>query len=262
MKIITFLTDFGTKSGYPSQMKGVILKITEAKLIDITHEISPQNINEGAYVLSTTAPYFPKGTIHIAVVDPGVGTNRKGIIIKTKSQILIGPDNGLLIPTAHQIGDFTVYEITNKKYNLNKISNTFHGRDIFAPVAAHIINGIQIEEIGPKINNYIDLNFNYIKLKEKKTKGHIIYIDKFGNIITNIYGSELKKIYNCNKKINIKIANKKYILPFIRSYNYVKKGEYLLTINSNNLLEISKNQENAAKKLKIKIGDEIKIFGN
>ncbi len=115
MKRITFLTDFGTKDGYVAQMKGVASSITDARLLDITHEVAPQNIREGAFILWATAPFFPVGTVHVVVVDPGVGMERKGLIITTKKQILVGPDNGILLPTAHLLGDFIVYEITNPK---------------------------------------------------------------------------------------------------------------------------------------------------
>jgi len=138
MNIITFLTDFGINSNYVAQMKGVTLSLVDATLIDITHDVAPHDIREGAFILRSTAPYFPIGTIHVAVVDPGVGTDRRNILITTKSQILVGPDNGLLLPAARMLGDFIVYEITNKKYMLGSVSNTFHGRDVFAPVAAYI----------------------------------------------------------------------------------------------------------------------------
>jgi hypothetical protein len=259
MKIITFLTDFGSKSSYPAQMKGVISSITNARYIDITHDITPHNIYEGAFILRTSVPYFPIGTVNLAVVDPGVGTDRKGLVITTKTQILIGPDNGLLLPTANYLGDFIVYEISNKKYQLNSISNTFHGRDIFAPITAHIINGIPFEEIGRQIDDYVNLDFGYPKINNQKATGKIIYIDTFGNIITNIEGTQLKKIIDYDNKITVNIKNKKRQLPFIKSYNFVKKRQYLATIGSSNLIEISINQGNAAKHLGVKIGDEIII---
>jgi S-adenosylmethionine hydrolase len=262
MKIITFLTDFGIKSGYPAQMKGVVSTLTNAFCIDITHDIKPYNIHEGAFVLLTTAPYFPIGTVHVAVVDPGVGTERKGIFIKTKSQILIGPDNGLLLPTAHNLGDFTVYNISKDKFLLNSISNTFHGRDIFAPIAADIVNGVPFEKIGKRITDYIDLNFKFVNITCRSTIGKVIYIDPFGNIITNIMGNKLKNYLSYSKKVSILINNKRYILQFVKSYNFVNNNQLLLTINSSNLVEIGINKGNASKKLGIKFGDEIKILFN
>jgi S-adenosylmethionine hydrolase len=260
MKIITFLTDFGMKSGYPAQMKGVVSSITNARYIDISHEITPHNIHEGAFVLYTSAPYFPIGTVHVAVVDPSVGTKRRGIVITTRSQILIGPDNGLLLPTAHFLGDFTVYEILNEKYMLSDVSNTFHGRDVFAPIAANIINGIPFDEIGNRINDYIDLDFGDAKITSQTATGKIIYIDSFGNIITNIEGYQLSSILDYNDKNMVMVGGRKWKLPFVKSYNFVKKGQYFITINSSNMIEIGINQGNAAKRLGVKYGDEIKII--
>ena len=157
MKLMTLLSDFGNKSNYVSQMKGVALSITDTRIEDISHEITPHNIREGAFVLKTSVQYFPVGTVHVAVVDPGVGTARKGLVIATRTQILVGPDNGLLIPAASSMGDFTVYEIANPNIMLNSVSNTFHGRDIFTPVAAHILNGLPFEQIGPIAVSYTHL---------------------------------------------------------------------------------------------------------
>jgi len=263
MKIITFLTDFGTKSGYVAQMKGVISSLaSDIKIVDITHEITPQDINEGAFVLLTTVPYYPVGTVHLAVVDPGVGTDRKGIIITTKSQILIGPDNGLLIPAARFLGDFTVYEITNKEYMLYSISNTFHGRDIFTPVAAHILNGVPFEKIGNKTNKFINLDFGQGEVTDKSAVGKIIYIDGFGNIITNINANKLRKFLKYDKKIKISIKGKQQEIMFVKSYNFVKKGQLLATIGSSNYLEIGVNQGNAAHKLGVKPEDKVTIVFN
>lgn len=260
MKIITFLTDFGMKSGYVSQMKGVASSISDARLIDITHDITPHNIYEGAFVLRTSVPYFPVGTVHIAVVDPGVGTDRKGLIITTRSQILVGPDNGLLIPAARFLGDFVAYEIINEKYMLKSVSNTFHGRDIFTPVAAHITNGVTFEEFGKQVNDFVDLDFGQGSITGNTAEGRIIYIDRFGNIITNIDGKKLRQFLDYNTKIKVSIKGKSKNISFVKSYDFVKKGVFLATIGSSNLLEIGVNQGNAAQKLGVKPNDQVKIL--
>ena len=187
-------------------MKAVALSITDAKIIDITHGITPHNIREGAFILKTNIPYFPMGTVHVAVVDPGVGSNRRGIVITTGSQILIGPDNGLLIPAAKKLGAFNVYEIQNTNLMLKTISNTFHGRDIFTPVAAHVLNGVMFQEIGPIINDYVDMDFGKTEITPKTATGKIIYIDTFGNIITNIDGYKLRQHLDYGKKIMLFIG--------------------------------------------------------
>lgn len=260
MKVITFLTDFGAQNSYVAQMKGVASTLTDARLIDITHDITPHSIQDGAFALLTSVDYYPIGTVHVAVVDPGVGTDRKGILVTTRSQILIGPDNGLLIPAARHLGDFTVYEITNAKYMLNDVSNTFHGRDIFTSVAAHITNGIPFEEIGPVIDEYVNLDFGKCKITDKTATGQVIYVDHFGNIITNIDSKALRKVLNYDSKIMAFIGDKKQKLSFVKSYNYIRKGQMLATIGSSNFLEIDKNQGNASKKFKVKPGDSVKIM--
>lgn len=259
-KIITFLTDFGSNSSYVAQMKGIAHSLTDAEIVDITHEITPQNIREGAFILQNTVPYYPSGTIHVVVVDPGVGSNRKGIVITTSDQILIGPDNGVLIPAAKKIGNFTVYEIQNKDLFNKKISNTFHGRDIFTPVAAHILNGVFFEEIGPITNQYVDLDFGKSEITDKSATGRVVYIDSFGNIIININGEDLIQKIGYNSKIMLFIGEKQITTSFVKSYSYVKKDEILATISSSDYLEIAVNQGNASKKLKIKPDDEVKIL--
>lgn len=258
-KIITFLTDFGLRSNYPAQMKATALSITDAQIIDITHNVTPHNITEGAFLLKNTIQYFPIGTVHVAVVDPGVGTKRKGIVIVTPKEVFVGPDNGLMIPAAETQKNYQVFEITNKKLMLENISNTFHGRDIFTPVAAHILNGLNFEDIGPKINDYKKIKIDDSTVNEKEIKGKILHIDSFGNIITNIKKQDLQKNLLFNDVLNIFINRKKHRIPFVQSYDFVKPKELLTTIGSNNYLEISINQGNAAKKLKAKPGENIKI---
>jgi len=262
MKIMTFLTDFGYNNNYICQMKSVALSITDAKIVDLNHNISPHNISEAAFILSTSIKYFPIGTVHIAVVDPGVGTKRRGIVVTTRKHVFVGPDNGLLIPAARSQGVFSVYEIKNPNLMLNNISNTFHGRDIFTPVGAHILNGLMFDQIGPIINDYVDLKVPSYQITDKTATGNVIYIDSFGNIITNIEGTNLLKFLKYDNKIMLFIGDKQIELPFVKSYNYVKSGEFLSTIGSNNFFEISINQGNAAQKLKINENDELKILFN
>ena len=260
MQRVTFLTDFGTKDGYVAQMKGVVSSITDARLIDITHEVTSHNIREGAFILWVTAPFFPVGTVHVAVVDPGVGMERKGLIITTKKQILVGPDNGILLPTAHLLGDYVVYEITNPKYMIHPLSRTFHGRDIFAPVAAYITKGIPFGEIGTKTTHFVDLRFNFGEHQGDQIVGKIIYIDRFGNLITNIPSDILPKDVEQKKTTVISGDYRWEHLPFVASYGFVKPGDVLLTIGSNNFLEISVNQGNAAKTLMLKEDAEIQLL--
>lgn len=260
MKRITFLSDFGTKEGYAAQMKGVVSSITDARIIDITHEVAPHNIREGAFILWTTAPFFPLGTIHVAVVDPGVGTERKGLIITTKKQILVGPDNGILLPAAHLLGDFMVYEITNPRYMIHPLSRTFHGRDIFAPVAAYIARGVPFSEIGTKTSHFVDLQFSLGEHQGDCISGKILYVDRFGNLMTNIPGEILPADIG-QKKISVVCGGRRWEpVPFAPSYGYVGHGEVLCTLGSNRFLEISVNQGNAAQTLGLEVDAEIQLL--
>jgi S-adenosylmethionine hydrolase len=252
MRRITFLTDFGTKDGYVAQMKGVVSSITDARLIDITHEVSPHNIREGAFILWTTAPYFPVGTVHVAVVDPGVGTERKGLVIATKKQILVGPDNGILLPTAHLLGDFVVYEITNPRYMIHPLSRTFHGRDIFAPVAAYISRGVPFVDIGAQTTHFVDLQFRLGEHQGDRVIGTILYIDRFGNLISNIPEDILPKDI-AQKEITVMSGDQRFEhLRFVSSYGFAQPGELLLTVGGNHFLELSVNQGSAARTLGLK----------
>ncbi|EMR73336.1 hypothetical protein MBGDN05_00282 [Thermoplasmatales archaeon SCGC AB-539-N05] len=260
MKILTFLSDFGHFSSYVAQMKGIASSMTDARLVDISHDITKYNVEEGAFVLMTAVPYFPDETVHVAVVDPGVGTERKGIVVKAIGHLLVGPDNGLLIPAARFLGSFKVFEITNGKYMLPNVSCTFHGRDVFTPVAAHLANGVLPEEIGEEIDDYVNLDFGKSKQIDGKIIGKIIYIDRFGNVITNIRGDEFLEHVNYNKKIRVSIKDKNYEIQFIESYGFVNKNEMLLTVGSHGFVEVSTNQGDVSKALRIERGNEVIVY--
>ena len=258
--IITLLTDFGLKDTYVAQMKGVILSISpETKIVDITHQIPPQNILQAAYLLSTATKHFPKKTIHIVVVDPGVGSERKAIVIQTKRSFLVGPDNGVLILAAEEEGITKIVQITNKKYMLNKISQTFHGRDVFAPAAAFLSKGIQLSDLGPELNrqNIVYLPIEKAKIIGKKIVGQIIHIDRFGNAVTNITKTITEKFgIKYGDDIRIKINKKPKIekrISFRPTFSHVKKGEIIALINSDDKLELSVNQGSAEKILHLKV---------
>ena len=260
MKVVTFLSDFGNNSGYIAQMKGVILsKYQDVTLVDISHSIPPQQIQIGAFILQSTSPYFPKGTIHIGVVDPGVGTERRGIVIVSKNAVFIGPDNGLLIPAAQKHGSFVVYEISNNDYFSKQVSHTFHGRDIFAQVASHILMGVSFDSIGPQIHDYKKIELEKPIFSENLLKGHVLYIDDFGNVITTIDTLSSEKHLALGKMYTMVVNKKKYQLPYHKSYGFIPQNQMLLTLGSANLLEIAVNQGNAADVLKVKINDPIEI---
>jgi S-adenosylmethionine hydrolase len=258
--VITLLSDFGDV--YPASMKGIILGIhSDANIVDISHSIPRHDIRTGAFVLMTNAKYFPTSTVHIAVVDPGVGTKRRPIAISAHSHggdfhYFIGPDNGLLIPAARSIGKFEVYELTNRDFFRKIPSHTFHGRDIFAPIGAHISNGVRVEEVGAEIFDFIDLDFGAAIKTADSFMGKVIFIDPFGNIVMNISSDIIDFKYGDIPEIEgIKI-------PFLNAYGFCKEGEPLALIGSHGYLEIAVNQGNASRFFNKKIDDEIIVIKN
>ncbi len=255
--VITLLSDFGDV--YPASMKGVILGINpDANIVDISHSVPRHDVHAGAFMLMNCARYFPSGTVHIAVVDPGVGTRRRPIAIRAEApgsglQYFIGPDNGILIPAARSIGDFEVYEITNKKLIRESISGTFHGRDIFAPVGAHISNGMDIGDVGELVFDFVNLDFVVGIKKKRSLEGRIIFIDSFGNIVTNIPSGMVEF-----RQGDVLEIEKKHVL-FQSAYGFCKKGEPLALIGSHGYLEIAVNQGSAAEFFDKKQGDKIII---
>ena len=253
--IITLTTDFGTKDSYVASMKGVILNINpDAKIIDLSHEISPQDIIEANFFVASACPYFPEGTIHVIVIDPGVGTPRLPLAIKVGSHYFIAPDNGVLTLLMEEIGYDQIRVIENSKIMFENISKTFHGRDIFAPAAAHLSNGFSFADIGKKIDELMKIDIPKPVLSGDSIVGKIIHIDKFGNLITNIKSNML----SYSKKSEIKI--KKLQLNGINNiYDDVRSGKALSLIGSSGYLEISINQGNAKDILCAKIGEKVVV---
>ncbi len=238
-------------------MKAVILRISpNAAIVDVTHEIAQFNIRMGAYTLAVAAPYFPEGAIHVAVVDPGVGTRRRPIIVQTQHGFLVGPDNGLLILVAEQQGIKCIREITNTRLMLPQVSSTFHGRDIFAPAAAHLANGVAPAEFGPEIRDAVKPEFAEVKLRNGVLAGEVLHVDNFGNIITNMSEKEVMCIHVADV-VNVELVAQKLRLKFCKAYGEAKPQEPLALIGSHGYLEISLNQGNAAEKFKLKPGDKI-----
>jgi S-adenosylmethionine hydrolase len=257
--IITLTTDFGLTDPYVAEMKAVILQICPAAtIVDVTHQIEKFNIRMGAYILASASPYFPEGTIHVAVIDPGVGTRRKAILIEAQKSFFVGPDNGVLALAAKNQGIEHVYEITNPKLMLPKISDTFHGRDIFAPAAAHLAKGTPPSEFGPEICKIVTPKFTKIIRRKDVVIGEVVHVDGFGNIITNFREKELESM-EIKGIINMKLKDTWLKLKLCRAYTEVEAQKPLAIIGSHNFLEISVNQGNAADTFKVKIGDKITI---
>jgi hypothetical protein len=258
--IITLTTDFGLKDPYVAEMKAVILSICRhAMIVDISHQIEKFNVRMGAYVLASASSYFSKGTINVAVVDPGVGTKRRPLCIQTKHGCFIGPDNGVLILAAKAQGIEHVYEITNSRFMLPNVSNTFHGRDIFSPAAAHLANGKLPSDLGEETGKITTPEFAKVVRKKTSLVGEVIHVDDFGNIITNIGQKELAPM-GTNKAMKVKVKNTWFTMKFRKAYGEVEAQEPLVLIGSHNFLELSINQGDASRVFKIKNGDKVVVY--
>jgi len=250
--VITLLTDFGYQDAYVGIIKGVITGINPVvKIIDICHNVSPQNILNGAYLLYTSYKYFPAGTIHVAIVDPGVGSKRDIVCVKTRNYLFVVPNNGILSFVVKEEKPEYIIRITNNKYFLPSISNTFHGRDIFAPVAAYLSLEIKLRQLGKKINQLELLDILAVKAKNnEQLEGNIIYVDRFGNLITNITKQHIKSLEINYKYLKILIGKKK-IVGMSKNYADVNKGKPLALFGSTGFLEISISHGNAQKYFKV-----------
>jgi S-adenosylmethionine hydrolase len=257
--IITLLTDFGTKDHYVASMKGVILNINpRCTLVDITHEVDPQDIRGGAMLLANAFSHFPRGTIHIAVVDPGVGGKRKPILIETKNYFFVGPDNGLFTMAGQRDRVKQAINLTNPKYFLPDISATFHGRDIFAPAAGHLSLGINPNVFGKKLDHWVKLDLKEPEVKGEKLLGEILLIDRFGNLISNIEKEEF--ISFVKGRLFLIRAGNKTIRDLKKGYYEGEENEPMALFGSGGFLEIAVREGSAEKTLKVRKGDPIQII--
>ncbi len=255
-RIVTLLTDFGRQDVYVGVMKGAIATINpNLKVIDLTHEIPPQNIAAARFSLLNAYPYFPKNTVHIAVVDPGVGSQRRGVAIAFEDGFLVCPDNGLCSGILEVKSAIAAVELTNSEYwRVPSPSYTFHGRDIFAPVGAHLASGVPLEALGDKIDpdSLVKLSLPPLQTKDSQIIGYIQYIDRFGNLITNIPGKLV------NSKSWQAIIDERAIASG-STYSDVEVGEAIAIVGSHGWIEIAVNGGNAQKKLQLTLENKIKI---
>ena len=257
--IITLTTDFGAADYFVAAMKGVILsRNSQACTIDITHEIPPQDIEAGAFILLTACTSFPAATIHVAVVDPGVGSSRKPILIAAGGQFFVGPDNGLFSYVCDRLPVSGIFHLTNSKYFLEPVSSTFNGRDIFAPVAAALSSGIRPEEMGSEINDYVRLkSLTPERSRSGGIKGRVIHIDRFGNCVTNITRNELS-LEQISAGATLRIKGK--TIKSFRNYFSEKsdsREKVFAVWGSAGFLEIAAANASAAKLLDIHRGETL-----
>lgn len=257
-RVITLTTDFGYESEYVGVMKGVILTINpQCRIIDITHQISPQDIEEATFLLHNAYSYFPAHSIHLVVVDPGVGSERKPILVETDKYWFVGPDNGVFSFMFLMKGFKKVWEITNSNYFLPKVSTTFHGRDIFAPIAAHLSLRVPTEELGKELRRFVRLKALEPKVSGSMIKAKVVYIDHFGNLVTNISQDLFSEVV-ADKSFRIMVAGRT-IQKLSLSYADARDGEILALFGSSRWLEISLKAGNCQKKLKVKKDVELNV---
>ena len=263
---VVFMTDFGTLDDAVPICKGVMYSIFPGlRIVDLTHQVTPYSIQDGARFLFGTAPYFPKGTVFVVVVDPGVGSRRKAIVAKSRrGQFFVLPDNGLLTLVERRDGIEGVHEITNPGWMIgSKLSSTFHGRDIFSPVGAHLAKGEDWTQVGPEIavKDLVRLDLEPAKLDDRGLSGRIIATDgPYGNLITNVSAEEFFKLgYGYSQEVPVEIAGQKLKIPLGKTFSDVPVGKPLLYIDSRGRFGLAVNQENFSQKYRIAPGADFFI---
>ncbi len=255
MSLVVLLTDFGTKDYFVGVMKGVIAGINPLlKVIDLSHEIEPQNIKQASFVLWASRKFFPEDSIFVSVVDPGVGTLRKIICGRIDNQIFLAPDNGLLDYVVAEASETELYEVTNRKYFLSNFSSTFQGRDIFAPVAVHLSRGVRLSELGKRFN-YQRVRPFYSMPINGRNDGEVVYYDRFGNVYTSFLWDDSLLTGRSSLKVGSKV-----ITRFVKTYSEAKTKAPVCLKGSNGLIEIAVNSGSASKILKAKIGQKITLI--
>jgi S-adenosyl-L-methionine hydrolase (adenosine-forming) len=255
MPVITLLSDFGLSDHFVASMKGVLLSLNpDLRLVDISHLIFPQDIFSGAFTLGQAYYNFPVNTIHLAVVDPGVGTDRKGLVVSAGGQVFVAPDNGILTYVMEAHPDFTAYEITADHYYHKPVAKTFHGRDVFAPIAAWISRGIPLHQIGTVLPNPVRLNLPVVKrVKDALIQGTILAVDRFGNLITNLKPVDLPRPFKL-------LAGQREITSLFKTYGEGSQGEAFIVTGSSGYLEIAVKDGSAAAVLNLKSGSPVGII--
>jgi S-adenosylmethionine hydrolase len=255
-RTIVFMTDFGTANDAVAICKAVILGIApDARIMDITHQVIPFSIEEGARFLAGVTPYYGPNTIFLNVVDPGVGTSRKAVVVKSKrGQYFVLPDNGLITSVAERDGIEGAREITNPAFMIGPgISSTFHGRDIFSPTAAHLATGEDWTLVGPEVKELVRLSLRVAKIDETGIRGDVIGLDEpYGSLITDIPGDDFKALgYALGERVRARVDKKVFVMPYVKTFMDVPVGQMLLYIDSRGRVGLAANERNFSQTYKI-----------
>lgn len=257
MNWITLTTDFGVTDWFVGTMKGVIAGIApEAAIVDLTHAVPGGEVRAGAFALAAGCRFFPRGTVHVAVVDPGVGSDRAALAVQTEDYFFVGPDNGVLSWALAGEKILGIRQLANEDFFRHPVSRTFHGRDLFAPVAAHLCRGVPFERLGPAVADYQRLPWPEPRESPEGWEGEIIYIDRFGNAITNLEASWLEVLVETGA--NVKVRRER-IAPIRTHYQAVPPGEAVAVAGSSGFLEIAVNGGSAAARFNLKIGEPVRV---
>ncbi len=251
--IVTLLSDFGSSSPYPAQMKAVLASRCDAALVDITHDVPRHDVRTGAYLLAAVAATTPAGTVHLAVVDPGVGTARQGLVVAAGGQLFVGPDNGLLLPAARRLGAPQVYVLEPPD---RPVAATFHGRDVFAPAAARLARGTPPHALGAPAQRWVDLDLGAGSRRGRRLRGDVIYVDAFGNLITNIPSSFLPE---AGVPVEVVVGRARARARAVPTYGAVKPGALAVVPGSDGLLEVAVREGAAAARLRAAAGARVTI---
>jgi len=257
MTIVTLTTDFGLSDPFVGILKGVLLaRAPGATIVDVTHGIPPQDVLAGALVLRQSVPFFPAGTIHVAIVDPGVGTSRRPLCVETPGGFLVGPDNGLLSLAAPSGEIRRIVHVTAERFFLSPRSHTFHGRDVFAPVAAALASGTSAAELGTEVPDMEHLELPSPTVEVRRIRGQVIYVDHFGNLVTNIDGETLARLEGAPSAI---VVGGTRIRGIAASYAGVPTGNPLTVLNSWGLLEVAVRDGSALQRLGAGVGESVVV---
>ncbi len=261
MRVVTLLSDFGLGEGYAAQMKGIILdKCPSAVIIDVSHDVERHNISMGSFILETTAPYFPIDTIHVAVVDPGVGSARKAIVIECNNAIFVGPDNGLLAQASEKLGLKSIYEIREKEFQRKSVSSTFHGRDVFAYVAGLIASGRKPEDVGPKLSQIEKLDLSPPRLSGQTLACQVLHIDVFGNVITNVPEKVVQEMpAKIGERVEIRSRLRKLQARYVRAYHEIDRDNMAVLVGSQGFLEIAVREGSARDRLDVEPLEKLEL---
>lgn len=262
--IISLLTDFGLKDEYAGLVKAVILSINEdARIVDLSHEVPAHDVAGAAFLLAASYPYFPPGSVHVAVVDPGVGTERRILCAKHKGHLFLAPDNGLLTAVLSEGGTERMVSVENRSYFLKEQSSTFHGRDIFAPVAAYLTRGVALDSLGPGLSpdRAIRLPGLMAERDEKGISGRILGADRFGNLTTNIMAGEVRELVKGREEAGLRVRVEGIdVFGFYSAYGQAPEGKPFVLVGSRGTLEIAVREGSAADELGAEADSPVRVY--